>query len=233
MRKLRVREVTLKVNRLDQTVTGLGLEWTLLSFSWQLAFSTFLPLTPSWHLQWGPAHVHEPSCIQASHFPEFFLTQGLFLRSHVHQPLWPVSVSEDSHHFSLVYFLFFPLSSWYRAPVPSMPLFPPSQHPRCSLTSLLRFNSRISLVTRFFLLCPQLYLLVVFNLFGNNPTDKIRWREPHNYAGWCPRNSGSHRAPHTANSSTRWEPVRNVSSQTHSANRIRAAIAFLTIWNGS
>lgn len=38
------REVTMKVNRLDQTVTGLGLEWALLSFSRQLAFSVFLLL---------------------------------------------------------------------------------------------------------------------------------------------------------------------------------------------
>ena len=159
----------------------------------------------------------------------------------------PMSISpsdlSQSRRTAITFLLFisssFLLSSWYRAPVPSMPLFPPSQHPLCSLTSLLRFNSRISLVTRSFLLCPQLYLLVVFDLFGNNPTDKIQWREPHNYAGWCLRNSSSHRAPHTANSSTRWEPVRNVSSQTHSVNRIRAAwkgtqqSAFLTIWNGS
>lgn len=159
----------------------------------------------------------------------------------------PTSISpsdlSQSRRTAITFLLFisssFLLSSWYRAPVHSMPLFPPSQHPLCSLTSPLRFNSRISLAIRSFLLCPQLYLLAVFDLFGYNPTDKIQWREPHNYAGWRLRNSGSHRAPHTANNSMRWEPVRNGSSQTHSANRIRAAwkgtqqSAFLTIWNGN
>ena len=154
----------------------------------------------------------DPTSIRPSHGFSHHLSTPLNYLSLEGQPslfsyLFPLLSSCPSHYrgFYSLYACFLLLS----------PLF-------FSLTSLLRFNSMISTL---FCLRPRLYLLVVFDLFDNNPTDKIWWREPHSYAGWCLSNSGSQRAPQTVSSSTMWEPVRNVKSRTHFAATATGALS--------
>ena len=97
IRKLRLREVMFKVNRLDWIVTDLGLKWALLSLSWQLIFIAVLLLyfylifgVISCTCRWAILHLR-----LSVHW--ILHMQWLFFWSHFHHPLPWIFSSPNSH----------------------------------------------------------------------------------------------------------------------------------------